>query len=428
MSRLGGQRTEPVPYFRAEPGDLLRLRHRRETAVNVELGILGRHVLVRYVRRNVQRDIGWLQLWTVTTTHHSLDGLLQHLEVQIESHRMHETGLLGPEEVAGATQFHVLERDPVARSKLGVMLENLETALGIVVHSVGRKQIAVRTPVRPPNTSAKLIQLCQSEHVGAIHEHRVRIRNVETRLHDHCRDEHVDLALYKTAHHFFQLALAHLAVANGNTCARHQPANVLRDCVDGLDAIVHEENLSAAVQLARDSFLYQRFVPRLYVGENRRPVTWRSLHQRHVTQSRQRLVQRARNRRSGKREHVRLQSQLLEPLLVLHSKAMLLVDDDETEVAEVHIWTQQPVSADHDVHLFCRDFLESLELFLVRLEAAHHLHVDRKISKAIAERTRVLIRENRRRNEHCDLSPRLHRLERRSHRDLGLAVADVSNE
>ena len=50
----------------------------------------------------------------------------------------------------------------------------------------------------------------------------------------------------------------------------------------------------------------------------------------------------------------------------------------------------------------------------------------REIGEALAEGARVLLGENRRRHQHGDLPPALHRLERGAHRDLGLAVAHVA--
>ena len=52
--------------------------------------------------------------------------------------------------------------------------------------------------------------------------------------------------------------------------------------------------------------------------------------------------------------------------------------------------------------------------------------VDRELRVALGEGLEVLLDEQRRRHEHGDLLAVLHRLERRPHRDLGLAVADVA--
>ena len=92
--------------------------------------------------------------------------------------------------------------------------------------------------------------------------------------------------------------------------------------------------------------------------------------QRHVAQAGERQVQRARDRRGGEREHVRLELELLEPLLVLHAEAMLLVHDDETEIGEVDVGAQQPVRADDDVDLLLGDLDERLAPAPSRSESA----------------------------------------------------------
>ena len=149
----------------------------------------------------------------------------------------------------------------VARAELGVVLEHLQPALGVLVDRIGHEQVAVRAPVRAADAAAQLVELREAEVVGAIDEHRVRVRHVEPRLDDHRRDEHVDLAAHELAHDLLELALAHLAVADGDARARHEAADVVGDRVDRLDAVVDEEHLPAAIELARDALLDQRRRP-----------------------------------------------------------------------------------------------------------------------------------------------------------------------
>ncbi len=153
-------------------------------------------------------------------------------------------------------------------SELGVMLEHREPALRIDVHGIGDEQVAVGAPVRAPDAAAELVQLREPEVVGAIHEHRVRVRHVEPRLDDHRRHEHIDLAGDEPPHHLFEVALAHLAVRDGDARARREAPDVVRDADDGLDSVVDEEDLAAAIELARDSLLDQPLVPRLDEGEH----------------------------------------------------------------------------------------------------------------------------------------------------------------
>ena len=145
------------------------------------------------------------------------------------------------------------------------------------------------------------------------------------------------------------------------------------DRLDGLDAVVDEEDLAAAIELAANASSISAVVPRLDEREHGRAVARRRLHERHVAQPGERQVQRARDRRRGEREHVGREPQLLEPLLVLHAEAVLLVDDDQPEVREDHVGTEQAMRADDDVDLaFARARRARPSAPSARLEAAEH--------------------------------------------------------
>src|SRR6478672_7008786 len=139
-------------------------------------------------------------------------------------------------------------------------------------------------------------------------------------------------------------------------------------------------------------------------------------------------MERARNRRRRQREHIRLELELLESLLVLHAKAMLFVDDDETETLERHIGTQQSMRTDHDVEGAFGELREYCHLFLRRLKAAEHRDTHREIGEPLTEGSSMLVGENGRRYEHGHLPFRLHRLERSANGDLGFSIADVADE
>src|SRR5689334_15326947 len=121
--------------------------------------------------------------------------------------------------------------------------------------------------------------------ICAIYEHRVRIRNVESGFHDHGRHENVGLAVDELPHHFLEIALAHLSMANADSRARNQSLHMRRDRIDRLDTIVDEEYLPTAIELPGNSLLDQSIVPRLDEREHWRSVARRSLHQCHVAQA-----------------------------------------------------------------------------------------------------------------------------------------------
>ena len=107
------------------------------------------------------------------------------------------------------------------------------------------------------------------------------------------------------------------------------------------------------------------------------------------------------------------------------AEALLFVDDEQAEVAELHVLREQAMGADDDLDLARGEVVERDLLFGFRTEAAEHVDADRKRREAILQRLDVLEREHGGRREKRDLFAVHRRLERRPHRDFGLAVAHV---
>ena len=115
-----------------------------------------------------------------------------------------------------------------------------------------------------------------------------------------------------------------------------------------------------------------------------------------------------------------------EALLVHDAEALLLVDDDQSEIGESDVFLQQAVRADDDVDLAFGEIAEDALLIGLRREARELFDAYGKGAEARAEGAVVLIGEQRRRHEHRDLLLVGDRLECGAHRDFGLAVADVA--
>ena len=148
----------------------------------------------------------------------------------------------------------------------------------------------------------------------------------------------------------------HLAVADADARARHQLLERVAHRVDRFDAVVKVVDLPAAIELRRDRSLHDRVARGSDERLDRHAVLRRRLNQREVAHAHQRHVQRARNRRGGERQHVDAGAVLLEPFFVHHAEPLLFVDHDQAEIGEGDVLLQQPVGADHHVHLaFERD-------------------------------------------------------------------------
>ena len=157
----------------------------------------------------------------------------------------------------------------VPAPQLGVVLEHLQAAFGVRVDLVGDQEVAVGAAMRPSDAPTELVELGQPEVVGPAHEHRVGVRHVEPALHDHRRDEDIHLPADEPPHRLLEGALAHLPMADRDAGTRHEPAQVVGHRLDRVDAVVHEEDLSAAVKFAGDPLLDEGVVPWLDERQHR---------------------------------------------------------------------------------------------------------------------------------------------------------------
>ena len=176
-------------------------------------------------------------------------------------------------------------------------------------------------------------------------------RDVEARLDDRRRDEHVGVARQEREHLVLELALAHLAVRDEDAGLGDELADLLRRRLDRLDAVVEVERLAVAAELAFERLHDQLLVVLADVGADRAAAFRRRLDHRDVAQARERHVQRARDRRRAQREHVDLEPELAQQLLLRDAEALLLVDDDEAEILRDRVAREDPVRPDQDVDL-----------------------------------------------------------------------------
>jgi hypothetical protein len=189
---------------------------------------------------------------------------------------------------------------------------------------------------------------------------------------------------------------------------------------------VDEEDLPAAAELSNDRVADDAFVELRHVGPDREPVDRRRLDDGEIANARERHVERARDRRRRERQHVDRGAEGADALLVLHAEAMLLVDDEEPQIAELHVLLDHPMRTDDDVDPSARAAGDRLLDLGGGAEARQHIDRDRVAVETRLERLKVLLREDRRRDEHGHLLAAEHAQERRAHRDLGLPEADVA--
>ena len=113
------------------------------------------------------------------------------------------------------------------------------------------------------------MQLAETETVGAVDDERVHRRHVDARLDDRRAHEHVVLAFPEVEHDLLERAFVHLSVRDRDAGLGHELADAGGGVLDVHHAVVHEEHLAFAQQLAADRFADGAFVVRADVGEDR---------------------------------------------------------------------------------------------------------------------------------------------------------------
>ena len=239
------------------------------------------------------------------------------------------------------------------------------------------------------------MQLAQPHVVRVLDDQRIDVGDVDSGLDNGGADQHVDLTLGHTGHHVAELALGHLAVGrlDGNVLAQ-QVTETGGGGIDAVHPIVQVIHLSAPAQLPADGIRQKAPVVLQHIGLDALAVLGRLLDGAHVADAGHGHVQRPGNRRSREGQGVHLSGHLTQTLLVGDAEALLLVDDEQTQVFELHALAQQLMGADKQVHTaILHPFQHILDL-LGGAEAGQHLHRDREGPKPGGGSGIVLLRQH----------------------------------
>ena len=111
------------------------------------------------------------------------DGLADQPHVEVEADVGDVPGLLAAEQVAGAADLEVLHRDRHAATEVGVLGQGGQPLVGGLGQRLVRRveEVGVGPLAGTPDATAQLVQLGETEGVGALDDHRVGVGHVEAR-------------------------------------------------------------------------------------------------------------------------------------------------------------------------------------------------------------------------------------------------------
>src|ERR1700737_1940082 len=102
-----------------------------------------------------------------------------------------------------------------------------------------------------------------------------------------------------------------------------------------LDPVVNEKYLTTAIYFPQNRVANLSLIKLDDEGPDRAPILRRSGNDAHVPDAGHGHIQSSRNRRCGQRQHVELSLQFLDLFLLLHTKALLFIDNEQAEFPEV---------------------------------------------------------------------------------------------
>ena len=121
-----------------------------------------------------------------------------------------------------------------------------------------------------------------------------------------------------------------------------------------------------------------------------------------------------------------MHAELAQLFLDGHAEALLLVDDEQPEILEGHVFREQAVRPDDDIHFALFELFERGFLLCFGAKARQHVDVDRVGGEALAKRLVMLSGEDGGRHEEGDLLAVLSGLEGGTDGDFGFPEADVA--
>ena len=150
-----------------------------------KIAALAAHVAVGNVRVDLQIH-AHVRLLSRGVASVGGDRVGDHAHVQVESDAFDVAGLRPSQEVAGASDLKVALGNREARTQLGVRGDRLEA----LVRGLGQRLVARVEEVRvgafaaSSDAPAQLVKLGQAEGVGAVHDERVRVGDVQAGFND----------------------------------------------------------------------------------------------------------------------------------------------------------------------------------------------------------------------------------------------------
>ena len=213
------------------------------------------------------------------------------------------------------------------------------------------QQIAVGLVAVSSDSASQLVQFGQPIAIGIVDEHGVGIGDIEPAFDDGCRQQDIGAVLDKIEHDLLEPVLLHLTVSDDDPRFGRDPLKFCRDVVHVFDAIVDKVDLAVAIEFAEDCVADHRIVPSDHPRFDRHTILGRGFEVRDVPNADKGHMERPRDRGRREGQDIDFGRCPLDSFFELDSKLLLFVDDQQSEIEELHIARGEPVRTDDDIDM-----------------------------------------------------------------------------
>ncbi len=183
-----------------------------------------------------------------------------------------------------------------------------------------------------------------------VDNNRVGIWNIKPRLNDCGGYQYIVIAMNKIQHHLFQFRAFQPSVGNHGGNPRNNPLQGIFHFVNILYPVVQKKHLSVPGDFIFDGFADKLLVESVNFRDDGVAVGRRRLDNGEVAGAHQRKLQGARDRRGCQGECVHIHLQSFQFFFYRNPELLLLINDKQSKVFKLNIFTHQTVGSDENIH------------------------------------------------------------------------------
>src|SRR5262249_40415671 len=149
---------------------------------------------------------------------------VEHLRVEFESNSFDMSALLTTQQISRPAQFEIKSSNFETGTQIGEFLQRGQTTAcdGRQLNLGWEQEISVSTAIRAAHAATQLVQLGESQALGAIDQNGVAKRDIQT-VFDYRRcNQNVGFVMHELEHRFLEFGFWHLAVPDQNACPGDQ--------------------------------------------------------------------------------------------------------------------------------------------------------------------------------------------------------------